>query len=114
MRYTMSFLTQNCFHTLRGTALSGLLVGFDEVLIYSLAFALYAIARSSIHIGTILSPTEGLVGALIANAFSLLMAILGFCLLFGIFAAVLETSTLLLIYGLAVQLNPQGFQQRGV
>jgi len=113
MRYTLRYLTQNCFHTLRGTALSGLLVGFWEVLLYSLAFVLYAIVRSSIQIGAVLAPNEGLIGILIANAFSLLMAVLGIGLMLGLFAAVIETITVVLMYELTAFFNPAGFRGRG-
>lgn len=113
MRYTLRYLTQHCFHTLRGTALSGLLVGLCEVLLYSLAFVLYAIVRSSIQIGAVLAPNEGLIGLLIANAFSLLMAVLGIGPMLGLFAAVIETITAVLMYELSVFFNPAGFRGRG-
>jgi hypothetical protein len=108
----MTFIAQNCFRTVRGTALSGLLVGFAEALAYGLAFAVYAIARSSLQIGVVLAPSEGLWGTLAANAFSLLLAILVFTLLFGIGAAILEIVMLLLNYELLALLNPQHFSMR--
>ena len=66
----MNTITQNCFRTVRGTLLSGLRLGFGLTLIYSAAFAFYAIVRSSWHIVASLPVAEGLVGTLVANAFA--------------------------------------------
>lgn len=103
----MKALTQTCFRSLRGTAWCGITVGFSLVLGYSLLFLVYAIGRSSVQITASLSVREGLVGTLIANAFALLMAVLGFALLFGVIAALGEALLLLIIYGLSALFNPQ-------
>lgn len=108
----MKSLAQTCFRSLRGTAWSGVRLGFGLVGGYSLLFLVYAIIRSSLQIMTSLSAREGLVGTLIANAFALLMAVLGFALLFGVIAAIAECVLLLIIYGLSALLNPGHLQGR--
>lgn len=100
----MSYLTRHCFRTVPHTVRSGVSLGFALVLIYSSSFALYAIVRSSYQIFAALPWAEGLVGTLVANAFALIVSILFFALLFGMGAAVLQSVTLLLIYGVAALL----------
>ena len=102
----MKFFTHHCFRTIAGTALSGGRLGFMLALAYSAAFAFYAIVRSSWQIGATLAPGEGLLGTWVANALALLLPILSFALLLGISAALLQSITLLVVYGLAALVNP--------
>lgn len=97
----MNTITQTCFRTVRGTLLSGVRLGFALAFSYSAGFALYAIIRSSWQIAASLPLAEGLLGTLVANAFALVVAVLFFALLFGTGAALLQSITLLLVYGLA-------------
>jgi hypothetical protein len=82
-------------------------LGFMAALAYGLAFAVYAIVRSSLQIGAILSPADGSFGTLVANVFAILMPTLSFVLLLGIGAALIEWVTVLLVYGLTALINPQ-------
>lgn len=108
----MKFLAQHCFRTFTGTVLSGAWLGFGLALLYSAAFALYALIRSSWQIGETLAVGEGLVGTLIANAFALLLPILIFALVLGLGAALLQSVTLVLVQGLATLLNPHNTPMR--
>lgn len=98
----MKFLAQHVFRTIGGTALSGLRLGFTLVLLYSAAFALYAIGRSSWRIAATLAPGEGLFGTLVATAFALLLPIAVCALVFGIGAGLLQSVTLLAVRGMAL------------
>ncbi|MCE7986978.1 MAG: hypothetical protein DYG89_37875 [Caldilinea sp. CFX5] len=98
----MKFLAQNCFRTIGGTVLSGLRFGFLLTLLYSAAFALYAVVRSSLQIVAILAPGEGLFGTLVVNAFALLLPIAVFALVLGSGAALLQSITLLAVRGMAL------------
>jgi hypothetical protein len=102
----MTFFAQRCFHTVRGTGVSGAILGFTLAVAFGAVFALYAILRSSLQIALILSAGEGLWATLAANAFSLLIPILSFTLLLGIVAALLQSMALLLVYGFTALLNP--------
>jgi hypothetical protein len=103
----MSRLFFNSTPTARGAAGHGARLGFGLALLYGFAFALYAIVRSSLQIKAILTPGAGLFGTLAANALAILMPALGFALLLGMLAAVIESVTLLLVYGLSTLLNLQ-------
>lgn len=98
----MKFLTQHCFRTTGGTAQSGLRLGFILAWLYSAAFALYAIGRSSWQIAATLAPDEGLFGMLVANVFALLLPIAVFALVLGSGAALLQSVTLLAVRGMAL------------
>lgn len=102
----MRFVAQNCFRTVGGTALSGVVLGFTLALAYGFTFVVYAIVRSSLQIVAILSPGEALVGTLLANAFALFVPALVFALLCGLGAALLQSITLLLVHGVAALINP--------
>jgi len=103
----MTPVAQNCFRTVRSTAWCGVRLSFSLVLGYSLLFLVYAIVRSSLEIGASLAPTEGRLSLLLANAFALLVAVLGFALLMGAIAAICAVVVLLLVYGVSALLNPQ-------
>lgn len=102
----MKVLAQTCFRTIGGTARSGLRLGFLLALLYSAAFALYAVGRSSWQIAMTLPPDDSLLGTLVANAFALLLPILVFAFVLGVGAALLQCVTLLLVYGVAAVINP--------
>ncbi len=103
----MTRVTQRCFCTVRGTAWCGVCGGMGLALGYSLLFLIYAIVRSSLQIGASVALGEGLFGTLLANAFALFMAVLGFALLFGVIAAISEGAILLLVYAVLIRFNPQ-------
>lgn len=110
----MKLISQNCLRSVRGTALSGLTVGFALALSYSLVFALYAIVRSSLQIGSALTWREGLMGTLLANALAILAPVVVFALLLGTVAAIITSLALLLVHGLSTYFNPRHDVHRAV
>jgi hypothetical protein len=89
-----------------GTAAGyGAAVGFLSTLLYGTVVTLYIILRASAQILEVPSPAEGLLGTLVANAFSIVWPCLVTTLLLGLLAAIIETTAFLIIYGLSLMLN---------
>lgn len=77
-----------------GAARRGAVLGLWMVLGYGLAFALYAVVRSSLQIAAVLAPDEHLVGTLLASGASILVTSTATAALLAIVAVVVETITL--------------------
>jgi hypothetical protein len=90
----------------KGIILWGALLGFAAALCYGFLYSLYAILRSSLQIAYVLTPMEGLAGALAANAFSILVSGFVFALIFSIPAFLIEGGTTILIINLLPVYNP--------
>jgi predicted outer membrane lipoprotein len=101
----MKRLTLNPLHTWGTAARYGAALGFISALVYGGLATLYIILRSSLQILDVLSPAEGLLGTLLANAFGVLWPCLVTTLLLGVLAAVIETAAFSIIYGLSLALN---------
>jgi hypothetical protein len=81
---------------------------------YALAFLLYAILRSSLTLAATVNPDAGLLYTLIANATSLLIAVLTITFLMVIVTAVLGIITAIAVYGLLSTLNAHKDPSRAV
>jgi hypothetical protein len=95
----------NPLRTWGAAARYGATIGFISALVYGALATLYIILRSSLQILGVLSPAEGLVGTLLANAFSVLWPCLVTTVFLGLLAAVIETAAFSIIYWLSVALN---------
>jgi hypothetical protein len=95
----------NPLRTWGTAAYSGARLGFISALVYGGLATLYIILRSSFRILGVLSPAEGLLGTLLANAFGVLWPCLVTTLLLGALAAILGVAAFSVIYGLSSVLN---------
>lgn len=86
--------------TLGSAVRSGARMGFWSALLYGALATLYIILRSSLQIGRVLSPDEGLMGTLVANAFGVFWPSLVTTLLLAIPAALLGGLTLAVVAAL--------------
>jgi len=86
----------------------GATMGFVSALVYGALATPYIILRSSLQILGVLSPAEGLLGTLLANAFGVLWPCLVTTVLLGVLAAVVETAAFSIIFGLLLALKAQG------
>ena len=94
-------------------ALLGAKMGLMLAVIYAFAFAAYACLRSSLRILDVLTPTDRLFGTLVANAASIVVPSFVIAVLLGIIAAIIQSVTVLLVYWLALPLNPELLPLRG-
>ena len=83
----------------------GAAASLAALLVYVLIFVAYAIARSSLQIIGALDLADGMLGALIANAFSIGIAAISVGLLLSLIVAPLGALTMLLTYAVAGALH---------
>jgi hypothetical protein len=98
----------NPLRTWGAAARYGATIGFTSALVYGALATLYIILRSSLQILGVLSPAEGLLGTLLANAVSVLWPCLVTTVLLGVLAAVIETAAFSIIFGLSLPLKAHG------
>jgi hypothetical protein len=89
----------------RSVALTGALTGIGLAFAYTLFFALYAVLRSSLTVGSLTPAEVGVVPTLVANGASILMAALATATLLAMVMAVIGMVTALLIGWLLALFN---------
>ncbi|GEM_PF-4964828 len=102
----MNQTNPSCFHTAAASFRCGAMLGFLAALVYGVAFAIYAILRSSFQILSVSLPPRFLPGTLGANAVSILIAAVSISLLASIIPTLIQALTTFILYHLSALSNP--------